>query len=418
MKKRRKKRKNIARTWFFAIIIIYFIYKVIFDFVIGQPSSEIVKYGEIVEKGSYECLIVRNEKVITSPAEGEIKYFVEEGEKVEKGCKVAEIFSNQISEDDKAKLVELNNRIKEIQANKNNIFDADIEKINSEIDNLIYEIKQNVFIGNYYKVNILKKDLKSLIDKKRRINGDKSFSGANLENLKAQKEILESKIKGSLYEIKSIDSGIISYNIDGYEEILTPQNVGNIKYDFFDSLNVELNNLKLNKVIYGQPIFKIIDNISWNIAVFTDIKESKTFKKGQKVTIDFYGDKIDGRVKDIFIEKNKGLIVIETNQYAKNFNKERKLKLEIIKKHYKGLKIHRDSIVEKDGKLGVYVLDINKKTKFVPIKLKGYNENFAIVYNTFYYNKEGDNYVRVRTINLYDEILRNGKKYKEGEIIY
>lgn len=419
MKKRRKKKQSIIKIWFFTIIIMYFTYKVIVGLVFDVPTFEVVRYGEIVKGGKYDCLIVRNEKVIKSPSEGEIKYFVEEGEKVEKYFKVAEIYSNLINEKEKAKLIDLNKRIKQIQTNKSNLFDMDTDKLDSEINNIIQEIKKNSVDNNFYKVTLLKEEFKNKIEKKRRISGDKSFSGLTLEHLKTEKERLENKFRNSLLEIKSNESGVISYNIDGFEEILTPQNIANIKYDFFESMEIKLNSFKLSRVIYDQPIFKIVDNTSWYIIAFTNLKDSKTFRIGQSVTIDFYDDKINGLVENIYSDNNKGIIVIKTSQYAKNFTKERKIKLNIIKEHYSGLKIHKDSIVEKNGQFGVFILDINKKAKFTPIKIKGYDENFAIVYNTVYFEKDdNDVYKRVKTIDLYDEVLRNGAKYKENEVIY
>ncbi len=415
-RKRSKKRTSTIKILFFTIIIFYLVYKAISGLFMNDPITEIVNYGELVSEKEYECVIIRNEEVINSPQEGSIKYFVEEGEKVEKGYNILEIYTSEVNEEDREKLMQLNKRIDNIQSNKDDLFLIDIEKINKKIETIVNEIKKNRLEGNFHRIEELKRELEDKIEKKRIINGDKSFSGFNLQSLKAEKNKLENKIKNSITEIKSPKSGIISYNIDGFEDILTPENISKIKYDYIESMEIKLNNLKLDKVIYDQPLFKIIDNTYWYIVVITDLQDS--FKKGQKVFIDMYDTRISGVVQDVFNNGNKKMVIIKTNQYAKDFYKVRKGIFNIVKEHYTGLKIHRDSIVQKNGKIGVYILDVNNKAYFKPIKIKGYNDDFAIVHNNFFYEKKGDESIRVGTLELYDEILRNAAKYEEGQIIY
>lgn len=403
---------------FFISIIVYIMYKAIFGFFITEPKIEVANYGQLLSQKEYDCLIVRKENVIRSPGEGNVKYFVNEGERVEKGQKILEIYKTSVNEKDREKLVELHNRIDKINSNKENIFEVDIEKINKEINYIINEIKRQKSLGNYDKIEELTKELKNKIDKQRRISGDKSFAGHNLENLKNEKEKLENIIESSIMEVNALEPGIISYNIDGIEEIITPYNLAKIKYDYIKSLDIDLSKLKLEKAIYDQPIFKIVDNSKWYVVVITTLEDSNTFRKNQKIAVDIYDSKISGYVAEILKNDKKSLVVIETTQYAKNFYKDRKLKLNIIKEEYNGLKIHRDSIVEKNGQAGVLALDINKRATFKPIKIKGYNDVFAIIYNNFYNIREGNDIKRVKTVKLYDEILRKGNKYKEGEIIY
>ncbi len=415
---RKKSKINIIKLLLFLSIVAFFLYRLYESFFLSPEATEIVQYGEISIEKTYPCLIVRNEKVINSQGEGNIKYFVEEGEKVEKGYKVAEIYMDIVSEEDKIKIEELNERINDIKSNKGDLFDLDIDKLNSEIENILNEIKYYKKRKDYQNIEELKYQLVNKIDKKRRIDGDKSFAGYNLENLQEEKEIIEQRLKNSVIEIYSSESGIVSFVIDGSEEILKPENISNLTWDRINSIEFKPTTLNLGQVIFDQPILKIIDNITWYVVAATDLEDSKTFSKGQNIKIDLYDSRIEGSVIDIIPDDNQSLILIKTNEYGINFHKERKLDLNIVKELYTGLKIHRDSIIQNGDELGVYVLDVNRRATFKPIKIKGYNGNEVIIYDSYFYKETDNGTERVSTVRLYDEIVRNGKKYKEGEIIY
>ncbi len=418
MKKYNKRRSKLFKLFFFGIIIIYFIYKFIFGYFFNGPLTEAIEYGELNLENEYECLIIRQESIVTSPSEGDIKYFVEEGEKVEKGFKIAEVLKSSINEEERENLNTLSQRILDIQNQESTIFDVDINKIDSEIDLIVNNIRVNSLKDAFINIPDLKQELADKLDKKRRINGDKSFSGSNLHDLEIEKNRLQEKIDNSVVELYSPESGIISYHIDGAEKVLTPENIYKVKNEYIQKLKINPSKLRLDKVIYNQPVFKVIDNTKWYVVVITNNEDSKTFKVNNKVFIKFEDKEINGFVENIHNSGENSLVVIEVNSYAKSFLKERKMNLQVIKEKYSGLKINKDSIIEKDGQLGVYVLDINRKAIFKPIKAIGYQNDVVIVEESTFYIRDGNESKRIETVKLYDEILRNAKEYTEGDIIY
>jgi putative membrane fusion protein len=400
------------------MVLLYFAYKLIFGVILKSPSTEIVKFGELSTQKEYECLIVRDEKIVKSTSEGNIKYYAEEGEKVEKYYKICEIYTSDVNDKDREKIKELSSRIDDIEDSKNTLFEVDVDKLDDEIDILINDIRNARIQGDFVKVNGLRSSLENKINKKRRISGDKSFSGANLEKLQGEKSKLENKIKNSILEINSPESGIISYYIDGYEEILTPHNLGKLEYKIIQSMDDTSDKLKYEKVIYNQKIFKITDNTAWYTVIITDFDDADTFKLGRQISIDILDARIKGKIIDKLHDETKSFIIVKTNQYVSGFNKIRKANLNIVKEQYEGLKICKDSIIEKEDQMGVYVLNVNRKAVFKPIKVLGYNDDYAIIRNSFFDVKDGESSKRIYTVKLYDEILRYGKKYKEGDIIY
>ncbi len=69
--------------------------------------------------------------------------------------------------------------------------------------------------------------------------------------------------------------------------------------------------------------------------------------------------------------------------------------------------IKNSSLVKKDGKYGVYVLDVNNQANFVLVKIIGYNDDFAIVIGDSF-SENGKFY---NTVSFYDEVLLYGEGF-------
>jgi len=72
-------------------------------------------------------------------------------------------------------------------------------------------------------VKQIKNEIDELIKKKATILGDLSYTDANIKALENEKRILQDSINANKRNIVSNLSGIVSYVIDGYEEILNPE---------------------------------------------------------------------------------------------------------------------------------------------------------------------------------------------------
>jgi hypothetical protein len=57
---------------------------------------------------------------------------------------------------------------------------------------------------------------------------------------------------------------------------------------------------------------------------------------------------------------------------------------------------------------------------FKEVSIVGYNDHddFVIIKSNFFYKKENEEIKTVKTVKLYDEVVRNGDRIREGQIIY
>jgi len=418
-KRRKRKKNNRLKYFFFSIVLCYLLIKLISIANSSSNPTDIVEYGSIQIIDHLECYVVRNEKRIHSNQEGEIKYFVREGEKVEKGYKVLEIHKGTVEESAKNRLSVLEQKIKALQENNVEWFQADAENLNKEINSLVENVKLSQIQGDLLKVAQLEKELKSKMEKKKIISEENSLEGNNLEDLKAEQEMLTKKISDNVSYITSPMSGIISYHVDGYESVLTPQNMVSMEKERLEKEKSELTDLRGANAIENQPLFKIVDDSIWYMITWVNDDILSHYKEGKNIFFRFSDDEqVEGRVNKIIENKDKNMIIFELDEYVSNFYNIRKINLDVIAVNYEGLKIYRDSIVEKDGQKGVYVLDVNRQTHFKPIQIIGYDDTYAIVKDTVFYEGEGENKKAISTIRLYDEVVRNAKNVKEGQTVY
>ena len=247
--------------------------------------------------------------------------------------------------------------------------------------------------------------------------------GKDIDSLREKKEDLKNEIYNKSSSYISESSGILSYEIDGYENIFKTEDFENYTYDklsISDEKNEASNKSKEEKTGGN---FKIIDNFQWYLALkIEDRKTIGNYEIGNKLLIKYPLDEkeieISGDIIAINNSSNKSVIIVRFNQYLHDLYKDRFPKVKLIQEKLDVLKIPNSVILEIDGVKGVYIKDFSGIVKFKAIELiktiddysyvsKGENSIISI----------GKNKKEMETISIYDEILLKPKKFKKGQII-
>ncbi|PAB58848.1 hypothetical protein CCE28_13220 [Anaeromicrobium sediminis] len=380
-------------------------------------DTVVAQYGNLQVIDQVDGYILRDEKILKANYEGEIKYFAEDGQKVENGYKVLEIQKDKVEDETRKKLEIINQRINNLENKK--FFKTDIDKLNKEINNIIEEIQESSKNNNVEKIVDLKKELKIKLDKKNIIAGDKSFYNKNIDMLKKEQEELKIKIDNDIQVMKSPVSGLISYYIDGLEDIFTLNNMATIDLEKVKEANYDVTNLRESKnAIINQPLYKVVNNTTWYLVAEVDNNKIDKYKEGRRIKIKISDSQVEGKIYRIIKNEDKFIVIFKINQYMENFHKIRQTKAEISVIDYEGLKIPKDSLIKKDGLVGVYVLDVNRYAVFKEISIVGYDDEFVIIKSNFFYKKVNEEIKTIKTVKLYDEVVRNGDRIREGQIIY
>lgn len=212
-------------------------------------------------------------------------------------------------------------------------------------------------------------------------------------------------------KIYNDEVGIVSYFYDGFESKVTPDTMGVLTEEFF---NTYKDSEGVQKAVNGNAeagdtVFKVVERSKWYIICWLDANDEELFKVGDSVNVDFGNDKIVKMYVDSIVKQSKKIkLTLYTDRYFDDFTKDRVVDCKLSIKSSTGVIINTDSIVKVKGQQGVYVVDKYGKENFTPIRIYYSQPEKTVVAKNYYYDSEG---YPVETVKNYDEILK-GKKEK------
>lgn len=404
-KKRRPKYGRIFLTLLIFGLFIYFVAKLGIDLFYKEQLTYLVTSGNLNIENRYNALVLRNELIVDTKLNGKITYFINEGTEVSKNTQVAEIYNDGST----AEVVEASER----ELNRKKI-EFDYNSLEYEITNLRDQILFQMDSKQYAEIPILKRDLILKLERLDKLQNENKFL-SNRSASYSEKTIGEGVLlEGQKLAIYAPASGIITYKIDGYEDFLTIDNLYNINYDEISALALEESSLVKQTVKPNDKLFKIVDNANYFITAVITNEEVDTYKNIQSISVVIEGKTLKGDVYDVFVNNKDAVVVIQLRDRFDSYFSKRLVECNIIRENYKGLKIHTDSTINVDGQIGVYVVNDERKLTFVPVKILGYDDDFAIVYNEQFYSASTG---IVRSIKMNQEVVRYASRYKVGDRI-
>lgn len=419
----KSKKRRFSSLYIFPVIFIVICISYIFRFLFFNIETEIVKYDSWENLASAEALVVRSEWVTSLPAGVQIEYKANEGEKVYFGKKILEIVKSGSSDAYMTvKIKQIDERINEIKQSdiSNNFFSQDKEKIENKISEGVQELKSITKSGGLENLQTVKENLVANLYKKSLIYGSGSFFGKNLDSLVKEKATLENIHKNNIDDIFAQTTGIISYQMDGYEQILNPLHVKSFK---LDNIKEIMNTIKSKKEkgkeaeenING---VKIVDNYEWYVCSILDEAQCTDLKPRKKVKLRFEGENIDlvnAEVFDVLPPENKQrLAIFKVNENVRDFHKLRLVKLTVVKDSYEGFVIPVKCIVSRGDEKGVYAVKYGL-VKYIPVKVLTMDEKSAIVRNLE--GEEAQLKGSTSTLKLFDEVILTVNRVKENQVL-
>lgn len=200
-----------------------------------------MKSGTLTQEETTVGYILRDEIVLEGQNyKNGLTPIISEGERTAKGQTIFR-YSSLEEESTKQKIEEVNKKIEEALASQPKIFQADIKNLEKQIDEKISKIQ---YLTDIHTISEYKKEIEDIISKKAKIAGTLSQSGSYIKELTKQKEEYEKKLTEDSEYIVSPMSGVVSYRVDGLEEILKASDFSTIT-----EKNLEDLDLKTGKIV-------------------------------------------------------------------------------------------------------------------------------------------------------------------------
>jgi hypothetical protein len=386
----------------------------VFGFVFITNSTKILKNPInifILEKGSItyeeatEGYVIRDEEVLQGENyENGIVQIISEGERVAKGESVFRYYSE--NEDSLVnQMAELDTQINEA------IEESGIEILpSSETVSLEKQIESNIDsicgLNELQKIQEYKSKIENYISKKAQISAEASPNGSKVKELMEQRTVLENELNSSSEIVKSPSAGLVSYRVDGLEDVLKTDDFSYLNSDLLKSFE-----LKVGAVVpQSNEKGKIINNYHCYIATFINTEKASSAKVGDTVTLRLSNlDEVSATITYISDEDDGKILVFEIKKDVEKLIENRKISFDIIWWNFTGFKVSNDAIITEDDKTYVERSKAGYTEKIL-VKINRQNDTYSILSNYTeselvemgYTEEEIKN---MSVLKLYDQIL-------------
>ena len=370
----------------FGVILIYIIISIVIYFKSDKIVGYEVKEGSLAVSNTFNAFAVRNEEIFYSDYSGYVNYYVQEGERVADGKLVYTV-------DESNKLSSL---LESSADSRGNALD---ENSLSSIQTQIIQFQKEFSSFSYDRIYLFKNNIQSILLKL-----------ANYTMINNIDIVSYQGLDDNIHFGYSSQSAVISYCIDGYEDI----SLETISADCFDTTQYQKNIFYNNDIIsLNEPVYKLSMDETWYLVIqLTDKQYSdllditylnvQFLDTGYVSTASFHAEqRTDGYYG--FLEFHDSMI-----QYAS----ERYVSTEIETDEETGLKIPLSSIVEKE----FYLIPTEYLTKGGKNSKDGVNRlsydddgktTSEFVEVTVYSEAENEYYVDQSSLRIGDTILLN-----------
>ena len=399
---RNKKRlKKTIINIIFILSLIYIAYAIYL--IVRTPTDTVtVEKGTLTSEETVTGYIIRDETVIQgNNYKNGIYQIIQEGEKVAKNQTVFRYYGKN-EQELQSKIEEIDGKLQKAMEEEDTELPSDVKNLESQIDEKIKNINK---LTNIQTIQEYKKDISELILKKAIIVGEESPKGSYIKELITQREEYENELMEDSEYVTATDSGVLSYRVDGLENVLTT--------DDFSTLSEEtLNNLDIRtgKIIStSNESAKIIKEFGCYIAVFSDSDEAKNAKEGDSVVLTLSsGEEVNATIE--YLKQDEGdklLIIFKLNTLTEELISYRKISFNITWWNYSGIKVPNDSIKENEDGLKYVIKKTTTGNKEILIKVLRNNGNYSIIntYSTEDLQALGIDLTDYDNIDVHDTIL-------------
>ncbi len=366
-----------------------------------DPETMTARRSVMSETVSPDAVILRNEVPLSVKGE-RFLFLAEDGERVNIGTPLIEIYPVSTSPDDLAALqAELSLRSLFSDADKARL-DKIRESIVIKIEGKLLAIDRALENGNIQKAAREESTLQALMLLKERLLGTLSLEDAVKDSDKAIAALREKL--GSPKEIVTAEQvGWFSSDCDGYESLLSSE-------DILKKSHAELSSLF--DVTRGTvPIAKLILSHKTYAVSLLDSETARRFRQNASYQVEFDAMAVTVKLEKTLLSGDGGktVLLFSTPETAKTVSLRRISRLSVTLTTYEGYKIPTSAIAEEEGVFGVYILK-GFRVEFREIAVLYRDGNTALCDPTH----EGS---RFRALSENDHVIIKGDDLYDGKIL-
>lgn len=428
MRKKLKKLKNFKKVIILSsvVLILFLGHRFYLNHIYGI-KTEVALKGNINKSFYSDGFIIRKETEITNNVGSSVNFLLNDGEKINKGGIIAQIYkneSNNLQQKERDKLDKEIANLESLERDKNKI-STNLSSLDKRIHQSLKNLLDCVSDDDYSDLSKNKDELLYLMNERQAlIDNSYSFS-ERIEDLKNQREKIKIEPNEKIGTIVASESGYFVGNTDGFENL--------VDYDSVKSINNKQLTEALNaKEKNTNAVAKIVNLSYWYVACNVEKDLVKTLQIGDDINLSLPSVNLE-KIPATIVAMNGDnsspdvCVVLKCNYLNKDILNLRKENIRVDCSEHTGLKINKRAVHEKvaskvikneDGQKetvekkiqGVYVIR-NKQLIFKEIIITYADEDYVICKE----NPNEDELFADEYLEQYDEIVVKGSNLYEGK---
>ena len=391
----------------------------------SDPLTTTVAYYYQVEEGAeLSGYVARAEQVLPEEASGLLRLQRGEGERVSVGGTIATVYADQASLDRQTEIDALSTRVEQLEYARETALGAEVSlKLDGQIMQSMLDYRRCLAADRLYDAEKQAGNLRGLVLKRDYTYSDGENLAIEIETAQAELKALKSQAAGSVQRITAPESGLYSAVVDGYEEVLSPQNLKELSPS-------QLTGLQANSAVKSN-VGKLILGDAWYYAAVMTAEEAESLQKDAAesgvltlrfaksvernipVTIDSIGAEENGRV----------VVVFRGETFLPQLTLLRRQSAQVVTKTLEGIRVpeealrivtetveREDSTTEEVRTMGVYCI-VGMEARFKPVKVLYRGDGFALVQATAPADRES---LRLRPR---DEVIITALDLYDGKVL-
>ncbi|MDO4799479.1 MAG: HlyD family efflux transporter periplasmic adaptor subunit, partial [Bacillota bacterium] len=182
-----------------------------------QDKTMVLTFGELDLSGEHPAVVIRNEMIIQTNANGSLAYFVESGELVERNDPIMEIFNDSTAQEQEATIIPEQGQLSGETAKVALDYERNEYELQQKRDRILALIRK----GDYYGASVEKEEFHLLMDAHEKMRSDHQFLARNQISFR-EKTIGERLLPNQRLTVFAPVSGLLSFAIDGLEDTVKP----------------------------------------------------------------------------------------------------------------------------------------------------------------------------------------------------
>ena len=395
----------------------------------GDPLSTTLAYHYQVElSADLSGYVVRDELVLPDESSGLRQLQRTEGERVSSGGTVALVYADQVTLDQQEEIQTLETQLEQLRYAQEAALGAEVsQRLDAQILQTMVDYRSALAADRLDRAEDCGAELRSLVLKRDYTYSDTADLTARIEELQSQVDSLRSQTGSSIRRLTAPESGLYSAVVDGYETVLTPENLETLTPGTLARLQPDeavLAEANVGKLVLGDDWYYVATMEEGEAALLAESSSLKLrFSKGVSQDLDVellsVSQPESGRVTAVF---HGDTFLSELTLLRQQSAKIIRRTTEGIRVPIEAVRIREQTVTDEDGnettvsETGVYCV-VGVEARFKPVEVLYSGEEFALVRSTLDAAEEVTESQEQIRIRAGDEVIITAYDLYDGKVL-